>query len=386
MSFVARPSFSSDAARRIHAAGVAFQQSQLGLKPPARAIAPPVKPAAVPQAQPPKRKPRDEIRHSFVPGESNELALRVAMAAIDEVGVPGPIYIHGPTGVGKTHLLATVGTAAAVAGKGAIDLVVRPGAHFHRAMQTLARAGGQDLYLFDDMQFCPQSLAEAISELEGTKIIVGDRPPHELGFPDRVKSRLAAGLVCSIGLPDIVTRRRIVDSRVDALRLDHPEFAVDAGLADALAERIRRNGRSLVAAVNRLLAGFVLAGAKPTLFSIDHLLTDLIGDVPPRPPTVREIVAKVAEHFHMRPEEILSSRRQREIVRPRHVAMYLAKMLTPRSLPEIGRHLGGRDHTTILHGFRKIEAALMNPAGQPEIAADIAAIRSELAAMPEVRP
>ena len=169
-----------------------------------------------------------------------------------------------------------------------------------------------------------------------------------------MRSRLKGGLVVDIEPHDEALRRQILAVRIAAARALHPGFEVGEDVIDHIAHRIASNGRDLEGAVNRLLAQVSLTGVAPTVDSAESAIRDLVGQREPRRPKIEEIQKLVASHFNVSRADILSARRTANVVKPRQVAMYLAKMLTPRSLPEIGRRFGGRDHTTVLHAVRKV--------------------------------
>jgi len=170
-----------------------------------------------------------------------------------------------------------------------------------------------------------------------------------------VRSRLGGGVAFEIGSPDLDLRRRILRTRLAAAREISPNLDIPETVIDYVAQTVATNGRDLEGALNRLVAQWQFTNAPITIPSAEVTLRDLIGTREPRRVRIEDIQKVVSRHFNVSKADLLSSRRTRTIVRPRQIAMYLSKIMTPRSLPEIGRRFGGRDHTTVLHAVRKIE-------------------------------
>ena len=187
-------------------------------------------------------------------------------------------------------------------------------------------------------------------------VVAADRAPAELeSLEERVRSRLAGGLVVEIGPLEEELRLRILETRLAALKTEHPGFDVPAAVIIHVARQVTQNGRDLDGAVNRLLAHNQLSGRPVTIEMADDVIRDLVRPADPRRIRVEDILRIVSKHYGVSRADLLSARRTANVVRPRQIAMYLAKTLTLRSLPEIGRRFGGRDHTTVLHAVRKIE-------------------------------
>jgi chromosomal replication initiator protein len=187
-------------------------------------------------------------------------------------------------------------------------------------------------------------------------IVAADRPPADLETLDeRVRSRLGGGVAFEIGSPDLELRKRIVHGRYAMALAQNPGLDIPAPVLEYVAMSVASNGRDLEGAINRLVAQWQFTQQPVTLNSAEITLRDLVGAREPRRVKIEDIQKIVARHFNVSKSDLLSSRRTRTIVRPRQIAMYLSKVLTPRSLPEIGRRFGGRDHTTVLHAVRKIE-------------------------------
>jgi chromosomal replication initiator protein len=317
-------------------------------------------------------------RHSFatfVEGRSNSLALaaarRVAESRPGEPVAFNPLYVHAAVGLGKTHLLQAVAHAAKAEGRKVLYLTAE---HFmYRFVQSLMAQSsiafkealrGIDLLLIDDMQFLQgkqiqQEFCHTLNSLiDGARqvVIAADRPAADLETLDeRVRSRLAGGLLVEIGAPDLELRRRIVAHRVETARKADPTLEISAAVIDWVADNVVSCGRDLDGAVNRLVAHNQLTGRQVDLEMAEAALRDLLRAREPKKVKIEDIQRVVSKHFNVTKADLLSARRTRTVVRPRQIAMYLAKSLTPRSLPEIGRRFGNRDHTTVLHAVRKIE-------------------------------
>jgi chromosomal replication initiator protein len=189
-----------------------------------------------------------------------------------------------------------------------------------------------------------------------TMAVAADRPPSELeSLEERVRSRLAGGLCVEMGALDEPLRLKILEMRIAAAKASQPGFDVPAPVAAYVARAIETNGRDLDGAVSRLLARVTLTGAALTVEMAEDAIRDLVRTREPKRVKIEDIQKLVATHYNVSRADILSSRRTATVVRPRQIAMYLSKVLTLRSLPEIGRRFGGRDHTTVLHAVRKIE-------------------------------
>jgi chromosomal replication initiator protein len=311
----------------------------------------------------------------FIEGRSNSLAFaaarRVAESRPGEPVAFNPLYIHASVGLGKTHLLQAIAHAAKAQGRRVLYLTAE---HFmYRFVAALMAQSaiafkealrGIDLLLIDDMQFLhgrqvQQEFCHTLNSLiDGARqvVVAADRPPADLETLDeRVRSRLAGGLLVEVGAPDVDLRRRIVAHRVAQAKKADPRLEVSAAVIDWVAENVVSSGRDLDGAVNRLVAHNQLTGQQIGLEMAEAALRDLLRAREPKKVKIEDIQRVVSKHFNVTKADLLSARRTRTVVRPRQIAMYLAKALTPRSLPEIGRRFGNRDHTTVLHAVRKIE-------------------------------
>ena len=202
--------------------------------------------------------------------------------------------------------------------------------------------------------------------IEGCRqvVIVADRPPADLdGFDDRTRSRLAGELVVGVGAQELALRRQILEARVLALGERGQAVDLPAEVIDYVARHVSSSGRELEGALNRLAAYRCYAGLTVTVELAERVIRDLVANQERPQVRIEDIQRVVAGHYHVSRSDLVSSRRTRAIVVPRQIAMYLAKVLTPRSLPEIGRRFGNRDHTTVLHAVRKIEGLLAQDSG-----------------------
>ncbi len=309
---------------------------------------------------------------SFVEGESNVLALAAAKQVAGGGSVTfNPLYLHASVGLGKTHLMQAIANQARMGGRRVLYLTAE---HFmyrfvaalqaQSAMSFKETLRSIDLLLIDDMQFLhgkqvQQEFCHTLNALiDGARqvVVAADRAPAELeSLDDRVRSRLAGGLVVNISEPDFQLRRAIIEDRMRAQQRSYPNFTVPDAVLDYVARNVTSSGRDLEGALNRLVAHNQLTNSPVTLEMAEITLRDLIRAAEPRRVKIEDIQRVVSKHYNVTKADLLSARRTRTIVRPRQIAMYLAKMMTPRSLPEIGRRFGNRDHTTVLHAVRKIE-------------------------------
>src|SRR3954466_1075732 len=314
---------------------------------------------------------------SFVVGRSNTLAhaaaRQVAEGRRGDAVMFNPLYIHAGVGLGKTHLLQAV-TWAGNSGneRKVLYLTAEKFMYgFVAALKTQTALAfkealrGIDVLVIDDLQFLQGKSTQAefchtlnaLIDAGRQVVIAADRPPSDLeSLDERVRSRLAGGLVVEMSSLGEELRLGILKSRVAAARTHHASFTVPEPVLDYLARTITHNGRDLEGAVNRLLAHSKLNNRPVTLEMAEHEVRDLIRPQEPKRIKIEDIQRVVARQYNVSRSDLLSSRRTANVVRPRQVAMYLAKALTLRSLPEIGRRFGGRDHTTVLHAVRKIEA------------------------------
>ena len=306
----------------------------------------------------------------FVVDASNRVAFNAARA-LAEPGPPrfSPLFLHSGTGQGKTHLMHAIGHAYLAHRPDARVLCMSAERFMFdfvsalRGRDTFAfkqRLRGCDLLLIDDLQFIAgkdatqEEFFHTINEVmaAGKRLVISaDRCPQALdGLEARIVGRLGAGLVADIKAPDLALRRAILDRKL----ADLPHSAIPAEVLDLIAARIHTNIRELEGALNRVAAYAQLTGETIDLDFAVATLGELLRGSQKRV-TIDEIQKLVSQHFELKPLDLISARRARVVARPRQIAMYLAKRLTTRSLPEIGRKFGGRDHSTVIHAVRRVE-------------------------------
>ena len=319
---------------------------------------------------------------SFIVGRSNTLAhaaaKQIAISRRGDALMFNPLYIHAGVGLGKTHLLQAITWAGNSGDRKVLYLTAERFMYgFVSALKSQTTLAFKealraiDVLVIDDLQFLQGRSTQhefchtinALIDAGRQVVIASDRPPADLeSLDDRVRSRLAGGLVVEIGSLGEELRLEILKSRVAAARLYHPGFEVPTPVLAFIAKSVTHNGRDLEGAVNRLLAHNKLTGQPVTLEMAEREMRDLIRPAEPKRVRIEDIQRVVARQYNVSRSDLLSSRRTANVVRPRQVAMYLSKILTLRSLPEIGRRFGGRDHTTVLHAVRKIEGLVGNDA------------------------
>ncbi len=326
---------------------------------------------------------------SFITAPSNYLAWTAAQRiARPETPAANPLFIHGAVGLGKTHLMHA---AAGLARRAGAQRVVALSAerfryHFIKALRqndTLAFKShfrAIDLFLIDDIQFITGRatqeeffhLFNMMRESQTRIAVFANRAPSGLeGIEERIRSRLGWGLVADIAPTDYDLRRRILRAKLARLAARAP---IARPVLDFLARRITSNIRELEGALHRLAAHAELAPDPVSVEKAEIILKDLIS-ANQRRLSIDDIQRSTARYYQISLADMVSRRRARAIARPRHVAMYLAKILTARSLPEIGRQFGGRDHSTVVHALRRIEQLRRT---NPEIDAAIETLRRRL--------
>jgi chromosomal replication initiator protein len=310
----------------------------------------------------------------FVVGKPNELAHAAARRVAEGGPVSfNPLFLYGGVGLGKTHLMHAIAWELHLKSPHLNVVYLSAEQFMYRFVQALRDRKmmdfkelfrSVDVLMVDDVQFIAgkDSTQEeffhtfnALVDQNKQIIISADRAPGEIkDLEDRIKSRLQCGLVVDLHPTDYELRLGILQSKVEAYRLQYPELQIASGVLEFLAHRISTNVRVLEGALTRLFAFASLVGREITLDLTQDCLADVLR-ASDRKITVEEIQRRVAEHFNIRLSDMIGPKRVRSFARPRQVAMYLCKQLTTRSLPEIGRRFGGRDHTTVMHGVRKIE-------------------------------
>ncbi len=311
---------------------------------------------------------------SFVVGKPNELAHAAARRVAEGGPVTfNPLFLYGGVGLGKTHLMHAIAHELQARRPELRVLYLSAEQFMYRFVQALRDRQvmdfkelfrSVDVLMVDDVQFIAgkDSTQEeffhtfnALVDANKQIVISADRAPGEIkDLEERIKSRLQCGLVVDLHPTDYELRLGILQQKVDYYRSQYRGLVLADGVLEFLAHRITTNVRVLEGALTRLFAFASLVGREITLDLAQDCLADILRSSD-RKLSIEEIQRKVAEHYNIRLSDMIGPKRLRNIARPRQVAMYLSKQLTPRSLPEIGRRFGGRDHTTIMHGVRKIE-------------------------------
>ncbi|MBT9372152.1 chromosomal replication initiator protein DnaA [Rhizobium sp. CSW-27] len=312
---------------------------------------------------------------TYVEGPSNRVALAAAKT-IAEAGASAvrfnPLFIHSGVGLGKTHLLQAIANAAV--GSSRMPRVVYLTAEYfmwrfatairdNDALTLKESLRNIDLLIIDDMQFLQGKMIQnefchllnMLLDSAKQVVVAADRAPWELESLDpRVRSRLQGGVAIEMEVPDYEMRFEMLKRRLEIARQDDPALDIPDEILSHVARNVANSGRELEGAFNQLI---FRRSFEPelSLERVDELLAHLVGAGEAKRVRIEDIQRIVARHYNVSRQELVSNRRTRVIVKPRQIAMYLSKTLTPRSFPEIGRRFGGRDHTTVLHAVRKIE-------------------------------
>ncbi len=307
---------------------------------------------------------------SFVVGKSNELAYAAARRVAENKDVHfNPLFLHGGVGLGKTHLMHAIAWAnreifpsRRVVYLSAEQFMYQfvSSIRYKDTMSFKQKFRSVDVLMIDDLQFIANKRStqeeffhtfNALIDHRRQVIISADRSPTDMeGIEERIRSRLGWGLVADIHPTEFELRLGILQQKANGV----PEVDISLSVLEFLARRITSNVRELEGALNRMIAHATLIGRQVTLEMTQEVLKDLLrANV--RRVSIDEIQRRVADYFNIRLSDLLSARRARQVARPRQVAMYLAKQLTAKSLPDIGRQFGGRDHTTVMHAVKRID-------------------------------
>jgi chromosomal replication initiator protein len=314
---------------------------------------------------------------TFVTGASNRLAEAAAHEVAGAFSSPqqlfNPLFVHGNVGLGKTHLLHAISWDVKQRRPEAEVLYLTAERFMSGFVQALRARDALafkdklrkiDILLIDDMEFLQgptiqQEFCHTLNSLidGGRQVVVAaDRAPTQLEKLDmRMRSRLGGGLVVEIGGMDYELRYKILAKRAAEACAETKGLEISDTVLAFLAERLTESGRELEGAIHRLRASYQLTDEPVTIEVAEQTVRDLMRGAEPRRVRIDDILRTVSKHYGVNRGDLLSGRRNRSIVRPRQIGMYLAKLLTSRSLPEIGRRFGNRDHTTVLHAIRKIE-------------------------------
>ncbi len=308
---------------------------------------------------------------NFITGSSNKLAYEASLKVSENISHYNPLYIYGGVGMGKTHLLNSIGYELKKNNKVMFISAERFMYQFVKSIKSNDMVKfkeyfrNTDILLIDDIQFI--SGKEAMQEEffhtfnalldKGSQIIVSaDRPPNTLSrIQERIKSRFSGGLVVDIQKPDLELRKKIVQKKTEELNsIYSDQLQISKDIQDFISTEIKGSIRELVGAINRVVSFSRIYQKVPNLSETKVVLKDLLN-VFENKVTIDLIQTVVCKFFKISKNEMLSSRRSRYLVRPRQTAIYLTKILTSKSLPEIGREFSNRDHTTIIHSVKTIE-------------------------------
>ena len=308
---------------------------------------------------------------NFLTGSSNKLAYEASIKVSENISHYNPLYIYGGVGMGKTHLLNSIGLELKKCNKVMFISAERFMYQFVKSIKSNDMVKfkeyfrNTDILLIDDIQF--MNGKEAMQEEffhtfnalldKGSQIIVSaDRAPNKLSrIQERIKSRFSGGLVVDIQKPDYELRKKIVEQKTEELnKLYTDQISISKEIQDFISTEITTSIRELVGAINRSVSFSRIYNKAPNLAEIKVVLKDLLN-MTENKVTIDLIQTLVCKFFKISKNEMLSSRRSRYLVRPRQTAIYLTKILTSKSLPEIGREFSNRDHTTIIHSVKTIE-------------------------------
>ena len=308
---------------------------------------------------------------NFILGQSNKLAFEASKKVSEDIAHYNPLYIYGGVGMGKTHLLNAIGLSLKEKNKVMFISAERFMYQFVKSIKSNEMVKFKDYFrntdvlLIDDIQFMngKEAMQEeffhtfnALIEKGSQVIISGDRPPNKLiRIQERIKSRFSGGLVVDIQAPDYELRYKIIKSKIDYLNILNPnQLNISEEIYKFLSSEITTSIRELVGALNRIASFARIYNKTPNISEVKIILKDLLN-LSENKVTIDLIQTVVCKFFKISKNEMLSSRRSRYLVRPRQTAIYLSKILTSKSLPEIGRAFSNRDHTTVIHSVRTIE-------------------------------
>ncbi len=328
---------------------------------------------------------------NFITGSSNKLAYEGSIKVSENISYYNPLYIYGGVGMGKTHLLNSIGLELKKNNKVMFISAERFMYQFVKSIKSndMVRFKeyfrNTDILLIDDIQF--MNGKEAMQEEffhtfnalldKGSQIVISaDRPPNKLSrIQERIKSRFSGGLVVDIQKPDYELRKKIVKNKADELNNFHSEqINLSKEIEDFISSEITTSIREIVGAINRIISFSRIYNKIPNLSETKVILKDLLN-LTENKVSIDLIQTTVCKFFKISKNEMLSSRRSRYLVRPRQTAIYLTKILTSKSLPEIGREFSNRDHTTIIHSVKTIEKLKEN---DPEVVNNINKLKNQI--------
>ena len=306
---------------------------------------------------------------SFIQGKSNDIALSYSKKVCEHVSRYNPLYICGGVGLGKTHLLNAIGLSLQHENNVMFISAERFMYHFIKSIKKNDMVNFKDffrkssVFIIDDIQFISgkESLQEEFFHTfnslmdKGSQIIISsDRSPMKLDkVQDRIKSRLAGGLVVDIEAPDLELKAKIIKKKIEEIENQFKEnINLNEEVINFIASETKTNIRELIGVLNRVIAFSRVHNKILSISDCKNILRDVFNQI--RVITVDKIQNVVSNYFNIPLSDMLSQRRSRPLARPRQIAMYLAKKMTSRSLPEIGRRFANRDHTTVIHAVKTI--------------------------------
>lgn len=329
------------------------------------------------------------VFENFIVGKGNELAHAACLAVVENLGKSyNPLFIYGGVGLGKTHLLQAVGNA--VAQKTDKILYVTSEKFTNNYVQAVK--GGQakafknlyrnvDLLLVDDVQFMggkdgtQEEFFHTFNELQQNDrqiVLTSDRPPKSIpAIENRLISRFESGMVADVGKPDIETKMAILEKK--ALEKG---FSLDKEIIAYVAERVQNNIRELEGALTKIIVSHQFKGISPSVNSVKEVLNDYVSSIKTKSLTPKEVIESTAKFYSLSYKDLISKGRKKELVWPRQIAVYLIREEIGTSYPSIGIELGGRDHTTAMHSYNKIEQEIKS--GNEKIKQEINSIKQLL--------
>ncbi|MDF2567492.1 MAG: chromosomal replication initiator protein DnaA [Oscillospiraceae bacterium] len=327
---------------------------------------------------------------TFIVGNSNNFAYAACKAvAQKQAGSYNPLFIYGPSGLGKTHLLLAVSNYIKQHNQNTNIIFVSGEAFTNELISAIGKGSGHgsnhdfhnkyrnaDMLLVDDIQFIAgkestqEEFFHTFNELHqlGKQIILtSDRPPKDIKtLEDRLRTRFEWGLLTDISPPDFETRIAIIRRKAELLQIEIPDE-----VAEFIANRLKNNIRQLEGAVKKLKAYKLLAGSPPSITVAQNVIRDILNDNQPVPVTVERIISEVARTFNVSTEDIRSKKRAAQISLARQVSVYVVRDITQMSLASIGEEFGGRDHATIVYALQQVEKSMEKDSHHKEIIEDI---------------
>lgn len=323
---------------------------------------------------------------TFIVGSSNNFAYAACKAiTTNQAGSYNPLFIYGPSGLGKTHLLMAIKNEYAKQYPNKTIISISSEVFTNELIASISNKNvasfhnkyrKADVLLVDDIQFIAgkertqEEFFHTFNELyhDGRQIVLtSDRPPKDIKtLEDRLKTRFEWGLLTDISIPDFETRIAIIHRKADLLQIKIPPE-----VAEFIANKIKSNIRQLEGAVKKIKANKLLLGVSPSLSSVQTVVKEILNDHQPTPITVEKIIEEVSKTYSVSPEDIRSSKRSASIALARQASIYIVREITGLALVPIGEEFGGRDHSTIVYSLRQFEKTLENDNRQKEIVDDI---------------